>query len=99
MVLENKKVIAIEGPEYQLGWTLLMAFRYAVNRHFTQALLDIQQVIVGNFDLLCDDFIRQMIEDIDFERRAHGMRYDKEDISYLDWFYNQCVEEYTKRKS
>lgn len=103
---EKRSIIAVEGSEHELGWILLMAFRYGVGRHFTQALLDVQKTIVNNFDLLCDDFIRQMINDIDTERRSYELRKEKGDkipfdlnVDYLDSFYNELVKEYEARKS
>ena len=89
----------IRGPKRELSWLLIMAFRYAVGRHWTEALRDIQNILVAHFPLMCDDFIRQMMDDIDFERRRQELKEDKNiDLKYLDWFYNQCLEEALRRK-
>ena len=98
----------IKGTQPQLSWVLLSAFRYSVGRHFTQALLGIQNIIKENFCLMCDDFIRQMIEDIEFERRVYELKKENKnkdnhftdcDVRYLDSFYNELVKERERREN
>lgn len=75
--------------KHDLACVLLCAYRYAVNRHGTRCLDrgDLGDIILGNLDLMCDDFIRQMIEGIYQQRRWCSMdrdhRYPIMRIDYL----------------
>lgn len=91
---------------HTLSCILLMAFRYGVNRHGTQALFrpDEHCVIEQNLDLMQDDFIRQMIEDINHEYDLWELRnkekeplYCSDNPHYLQPFLDKLLEEYKKR--
>lgn len=64
--------------KHDLACVLLCAYRYAVDRHGTRCLDrgDLGDIILGNLDLMCDDFIRQMIQGIQQQKRWCSM--DKE---------------------
>ena len=93
----------IHGEQPYLGWVLIMAFRYAINRHLTQALKDIEGVIVDNFHLMCDDFIGQMIRDINEQYRIYNIATEKRrdglngNPVYLEPFRQKCLNELERR--
>ena len=74
----------IKGDEMELQWLMVDAFRYALPRHGTQSLLGISDVILDNIDVLCDEFLRQLIlgikEQFDSERIAREVKdeYEKD---------------------
>lgn len=92
----------IHGENPYLGWLIIMAFRYAVHRHLTQALKDIDGVIVANFHLLSNDFIGQMIRDINEEYRIYNITKRSNDALngnpvYLEPFRQKCLKELERR--
>lgn len=96
----------IRGEQPELSWVLVAAFRYAVRRHGTQCLLNIQSTLIQNFDLLNDEFLKQMISDIDFERNCYTLKsmdvpaeVALKEISYLDFFYDKVKEELKRREN
>ena len=54
----------IQGEDMKLQWLIVDAFRYAVGRHGTHAILDIEEVLFDNIDIMDDGFIAQFIRDI-----------------------------------
>ena len=84
--------------KHNLACVLLCAYRYAVNRHGTRCLdsCNLGDIVIGNLDLMCDDFIRQMIEGI-FEQkcwcsRDREHRYPVMHIDYLMGDFSQTVK-------
>ena len=67
---------AIKGDEMYLQWLMVAAFRYSVNRHATQSMYGIGDVIIDNIGLLDDGFIAQFIRDIQTELR--GVEYARQ---------------------
>lgn len=97
-----------DGTEsHCLGAMMLCAFRYAVDRHGTQCLMrcDMNEIILANLNLMCDDFIRQMICDIHREFRLYQFftsqdetgNFHMDDPSYLEPFLEKLQAEYVKR--
>ena len=91
---------------HTLACILLMAYRYGVNRHTTQALyrLDEAEVILQNLDLMPDDFIRQMICGIHNEyymwenaNEEDKKKYFLDSPYYLQPMLDKLQEEYEKR--
>ena len=72
-IKDKKPIETIKGTNPHLSWVLLMAYRYAVHRHGTQALCDIDHVIMENIHLMQDEFIRQMITGIHDEMRMQDI--------------------------
>ena len=60
----------IKGPQNRLNWLVVSAFRYCVCRHRTQAMWGVEDVILGNIDVLHTEFIRQFIRDIKHGKSA-----------------------------
>lgn len=57
--------VMIIGPANKINWLMVAAFRYAVNRHTTQAMYGIDEVILNNLDVLNTVFIEQFINAIE----------------------------------
>lgn len=97
----DKSMTCIKGENPYLGWLLLMAFRYAVGRHFTQSLKDIDRLILDNIHLLCDDFVGQMIRDINDQYRIYNITHEKQkdaiNPNYLEPFRQACLKELESR--
>lgn len=92
--------------QHTLACIMLMAFRYGVNRHGTQSLFrpDEHTVIEQNLDLMCDDFIRQMICGIHNEYRLWNLRQEEgqklyclDNPHYLQPMLDKLQDEYEKR--
>lgn len=92
---------------HTLACIMLMAYRYGVNRHTTQALyrLDEAEVILQNLDLMPSDFIRQMICGIHNEYSIWETCNDNERKGYmlsspyyLQPMLDKLQEEYEKRE-
>ena len=71
-----KNMDIIEGNNQNLQWLIVSAFRYSVNRHFTQAMWGIEDVIVNNLHVLDKVFIKQFIDDIYNEKRIEEIERD-----------------------
>lgn len=97
----DKNMTTIRGENPYLGWLLIMAFRYAVGRHFTQALTDIDGIILDNIHLMCDDFVNQMVRDINDQYRIYNVTREKNkeatNPNYLEPFRQACLKELEKR--
>ncbi len=63
----------IKGNNQNLQWLIVSAFRYSVNRHFTQSMWGIENVILDNLDVLDKVFIKQFIDDIYDEKRIERL--------------------------
>lgn len=81
----------IKGDEHDLSVLMLFAFRYCSNRHFTQAMLDIDSVILNNIHLLSAEFIRQMINDIEHEQKIQKINEEEQQKEKYDFFYRLKV--------
>lgn len=66
---------------------LLFAFRYAVNRIPTQALLDIQNELVDNLNKMPDWMLAQMERDLEWNFETMEMHRDEDDRA---GFYDDC---------
>ena len=112
IVYECEKSMYPHYPEkgrhecHTLACIMLMAFRYGVNRHGTQCLFrpDEHTVIEQNLDLMCDDFIRQMICGIHNEYRLWNLRQEEgqklyclDNPHYLQPMLDKLQDEYEKR--
>lgn len=79
----------IKGPKQNINWLIVSAFRYCVCRHRTQSMWGVEDVILGNIDVLHTEFIRQFIRDIEREQYAteieqeHNKRYELEFFARL----------------
>ena len=97
----DKSMTTIRGENPYLSWLLIMAFRYAVGRHFTQALTDIDGIILDNIHLMCDDFVSQMVRDINDQYRIYNVTHEKNkeatNPNYLEPFRQACLKELEKR--
>ena len=69
----NREIDAIKGPNQNLQWLIVGSFRYAVNRHGTQCMWGIEDLIKENIDCLDDCFIKQFIEEIQDEQRLERL--------------------------
>lgn len=93
---------------HTLACIMLMAFRYGVNRHYTQSLFrpDEHSVIEQNLDLMYDDFIKQMIDGIHQEYRMWNWQQAQDESNssyrmanphYLQPMLDKLQAEYKKR--
>ena len=83
----NKDIDAIKGPNQNLQWLIVGSFRYAVNRHGTQCMWGIEDLIKDNIDCLNDGFVRQFIEAIQDEQRIERMEREYEQKERRDFWY------------
>ena len=81
----------IKGEEQALAWLIVAAFRYAINRHGTQAMRGIEKPILDNLHLLNDDFIRQFIHEIEWEQRAQAIDEEEQGKEKNEFFYRLKV--------
>lgn len=69
----NREIDTIKGPNQNLQWLIVGSFRYAVNRHGTQCMWGIEDLIKDNINCLNDCFIQQFIEEIQDEQRLERL--------------------------
>ena len=69
----NRDIDTIKGPNQELQWLIVGSFRYAVNRHGTQCMWGIEDLIKDNIDCLDDCFIDQFIRAIQDEQRLERL--------------------------
>ena len=69
----NREIDTIKGPNQNLQWLIVGSFRYAVNRHGTQCMWGIEDLIKDNIDCLDDCFIEQFIRAIQDEQRLERL--------------------------
>lgn len=98
----DKDMFAIHGENPHLAWLILSAFRYSVGRHITEAMWGIEGVIVDNLHLLCDNFIQQMIDDIENEFRVYELQNQNNKRVYGNPYYlkrlqDKCIKEMEAR--
>ncbi len=77
---------AIKGAKQELNWLIVAAFRYAVCRHTTQAMWGIEEVILGNLDVLTTEFIKQFVRDIKREQSATEVQQNFNKRDSTDYF-------------
>lgn len=66
----------IEGNRIELERLILGAFRYALPRHITQAMLDIQGIIIANIGQVDSWVVEQMVCDIEHEIKFAALYVD-----------------------
>lgn len=92
----NRKIDTIKGPNQNLQWLIVGSFRYAVNRHGTQCMWGIEDLIKDNIDCLDDCFIEQFIRAIQDEQRLERLSREWEQEEKNDFWkrLRSHVEEY-----
>ena len=80
----NESVII--GPANKINWLMAAAFRYAVNRHTTQAMYGIDEVILNNLDVLNTVFIEQFIDAIEHEQYVTELDQGRNRRYEIDFF-------------
>ena len=82
----NDGEVAIIGNKTFINWLVVSAFRYCVNRHQTQAMYGVGDVMLDNLEVINTEFIRQFIRDIEREQEhtEFGHNYNKKRV--LDYF-------------
>lgn len=90
----NEK-LCIVGEQPFLSWLMIFAFRYGVKRHYTQALEPLFPLFKQNITLLHDEFLIQMIRDINLEFRI--AKDGGETPYYLEPLRKFCIEELKNR--
>lgn len=76
----------IKGPKMNINWLIVSAFRYCVNRHTTQAMWGIENVILDNLDVLSTEFIKQFIRDIKSEQYSTEVQQNFNKLDSTDYF-------------
>ena len=92
----NREIDTIKGPNQNLQWLIVGSFRYAVNRHGTQCMWGIENLIKDNIDCLDDCFIEQFIRAIQDEQRLERLSREWEQEEKNDFWkrLRSHVEEY-----
>lgn len=78
--------VMIIGPANKINWLMAAAFRYAVNRHTTQAMYGIDEVILNNLDVLNTVFIEQFIDAIEHEQYVTELDQGRNRRYEIDFF-------------
>ena len=78
--------VMIKGPQDRINWLMVAAFRYAVNRHTTQAMYGIDEVILNNLDVLNTVFIEQFIDAIEHEQYVTELDQGRNKHYEIDFF-------------
>lgn len=76
----------IKGPQMNINWLVVAAFRYAVCRHTTQSMWGIENVILDNLDVLTTEFIKQFVRDIKREQYATEVQQNFNKRDSTDYF-------------
>ena len=94
----NREIDTIKGPNQNLQWLIVGSFRYAVNRHGTQCMWGIEDLIKDNIDCLDDCFIEQFIRAIQDEQRLERLSREWEQEEKNDFWkrLRSHVEEYIR---
>lgn len=93
----------ISGKDLELQWLIVAAFRYALTRHSTQFILNIEDVIFNNIKLLQDCSIKSFIQDIYYEQFKTSINewdvgtLQNPDTSYLNNILERLQQEYISR--
>lgn len=90
IVLEDGEV-CIKGSNDFINWLIVSAFRYCVNRHPTQAMYGVGDVILDNLDVVADVFIDQFIRDIEHEQEIEEISRRYQHKEQFDFFYRLKV--------
>ena len=67
----KKPECVIQGCSTYLNWVLVAAFRYSIDRHQTQAMYGIDQVISDNIGIISTGFLKQFVDGIQNEVRIN----------------------------
>lgn len=78
--------VMIIGPANKINWLMVAAFRYAVNRHTTQAMYGVGDVILDNLDVLHTEFIKQFIREIEREQYVTELDQERNKRYEIDFF-------------
>lgn len=78
--------VMIKGPQDRINWLMVAAFRYAVNRHRTQAMYGIDDIILNNLDVLNTGFIEQFINAIEHEQFVTELDQGRNKRYEIDFF-------------
>ena len=84
--MTNMNESVISGPANKINWLMVAAFRYAVNRHTTQAMYGIDDVILNNLDALNTVFIEQFIDAIEHEQYVTELDQGRNKRYEIDFF-------------
>lgn len=84
--MTNMNESVIIGPANKINWLMVAAFRYAVNRHTTQAMYGIDDVILDNLDVLHTEFIKQFIREIEREQYVTELDQERNKRYAIDFF-------------
>lgn len=97
-LIVNQYSLVIRGSEYKFETLMLFAYRYAIGRHFTQTMWNIEPIILQNLNMIHDEFIRQMIQGILDEKRCERYGKNTEGKEKADFFYRlrKHVEDYER---
>lgn len=97
-LLTDKYSLKIKGSEHGFETLLLFAYRYAINRHCTQAMWSIEPILLQNLNMVHNEFIRQMIQGILDEKRCELYDKETEEKEKADFFYRlrKHVEDYER---
>lgn len=76
----------IKGQKDFVNWLIVSAFRYCVNRHPTQAMYGVGDVILDNLDVIHTEFIRQFIRDIEHEQYVTSLEHNWNEKIAKDFF-------------
>lgn len=90
----KEKFFYIIGDKQYLNWLLVAAFRYSVNRHQTQAMDGIDNVIIDNLDVLETVFLEQFVDDILHEQELEKIHREWKLSSDDDLFF--ALKRHTK---
>lgn len=93
--MNKENVDSINGDERDLALILLMAFRYAHKNE--RNLSDISKILIDNFHLLPNDFLKQFVDDIIFQYRCCNIHENVINPSFLEGFLQQCLKELKRR--
>lgn len=96
--MTNMNESVIIGPANKINWLMVAAFRYAVNRHTTQAMWGIEEVILDNLDVLTTEFIKQFVRDIKREQYATEVQQNFNKRDSTDYFarLKNHIEDYQR---
>ena len=84
--MTNMNESVIIGPANKINWLMVAAFRYAVNRHTTQAMYGVGDVILDNLDVVHTEFIKQFIREIEHEQYVTELDQERNKRYEIDFF-------------
>lgn len=71
---DHKEKIELLADKQDLAIMILSATRYAIPRHFTEAVTPFQELIIDNINFLPTCYVQQIIEEIECEQRIEENR-------------------------